>query len=573
MPYHPYTIAIGLALAAGVGSVGSARAAKNGNGNGNGNGGPVSGFVQFVTDKRAYLNRGALDGLAPRQVVPLTRGGRGAGSCTIDAVAEHQATCVGGRPRSGDAFRVMRTSARAGKRKPERAPVELPPLIDAKTLATRAAVVADTTIEKVEFTGKRAFGANSTATVSPGFATWLTQPDPQGGYAQERVDGAVHGVEIGSTGLRFDGAFSALRWHTPATLERFRSGTATQFYLWEAEASMRSREVGEGSRTVLAAGRIWPFHAPGLTLLDGVQIGRENEAKTAEGGAYGGLIPSAIGLVPAFDLWAAGVYGSLIQTGTKESLLRVAREEARVGIWHGGAAGTVTEAEGLFETWLGPWRFGGGGRLRWAPQVNARPVAERAHFDVGVRPSLTSGGGLQIRYLGATLLPDAPLRAETVAGRGVVHAVADAHWDARPWLGFAVAGGGHREGDTERRQVFGWAEIRFLRLLGKLGGVWVGAEAEQGWVAGRSGYVQLVSRFERLQLLARGSFNATRFDDSAGGSTISEAGGYLSADGVILSWLRVRAWSMVRVPVALGGEAPVAGASGVIAGASLTGGF
>ena len=555
-------------LASWAGSVDDARAAaKAGNGT-------VVGFVQFVTEKRAYLNRGSLDGIAARQTVPLTRAGRGVGSCTIEAVSERQATCVGGRPRSGDAFRVARASNRTSKRKPGTAPAALPPLIDDRTLATRAAVVAEASLEKVEFTGKRAFGAHSTATVSPGFATWLTQPDPQGGYSQERIDGAIHGVEIGSTGARFDGAFSALRWRTPPALERFRSGTTTQFYLWEAEASTRRREAGAGSHTVLAAGRLWPFHTPGLTLLDGVQVGRENDDKTAEGGVYGGLIPSALALSPSFDLWAAGLYGSLIQTGRKGAILRLAREEARVGIWHGAAAGTVTEGEGLFESWLGRWRIGGGGRMRWAPHVNARPVVERAHLDIGVRPSLTAGGGLQIRYLGATLLPDAPLRAETGAALGVLHAVADAHWDARSWLGFAGAAGGHREGDTGRHQVYGWGEIRFLRLLGDLGGVGFGAEIEQGWIAGRSAYAQLMARFaERLQILARVSASATSFVGPTGGSTASEAGGYLSADGVIASWLRVRAWSLLRVPVVVEGQPPPPGASGLIAGASLTGTF
>ena len=227
------------------------------------------GRVQFVTDKRAYLDRGAADGLSPGQALPFARGGRAAGSCTVDTTSDHGATCVGGRPRVGDTFRPTRALAK----KVQRRAAALAPVVDDETLVARAAIVSDSAIDKVDFSGKPAFRSHSTAEITPGFSVWFTRPDAQGGsYAQERIDGTIRGVALGFGGLHFDGAFSAIRWSAPAGQERFRADTPTQFYLWEAEVTRRVEEGG----TVVAVGRLWPFHTPGLTLLDGVQLGRQN---------------------------------------------------------------------------------------------------------------------------------------------------------------------------------------------------------------------------------------------------------------------------------------------------------
>ena len=523
------------------------------------------GSVQFVTGKRAYLDRGTTDGLAVGQALTLSRAGRGAGACTVESASEHSATCLGGRARVGDTFRSPRPRrAQAQRRAPTLAPV-----VDEDTLVTRAAVISAGPIDKVEFTGKRAFRGHRSAEVTPSFTTWFSQADPEGGsYTQERIDGAIRGVELASTGLRFDGSFSAIRWSAPPGLERFRPGTPTQFYLWEAEASRRSQEGG----TTLAVGRLWPFHAPGLTLLDGLQLGRQSQDGTAEGGLYGGLIPTAAGLSPSFDIRTGGIYGAVAQVGTRRSVVRLAREEARIGVWQGTSAGMVGEGEGFAQAWIGPVTVGGGTRLRWASQVESGPAVEHAHLDLGLRPSLESALGVHLRYVGARLLPDAPLRSEIPLQGGAMHAIADLHLGLSPNLALAFSAGGHRESVSGLHQFHGGAEARLPRLFRRAGGVSLGAQVEQGWMQGGAVYAQIVGRWdERMQLLARLSADGTRFQTPAAAWNLQELGGYFSADGALAGWLRLRAWFMWRAPFQVQGAVPAGVSFGGAAGLSLAG--
>ena len=533
------------------------------------------GRVALVTDRRAYLDRGAADGLVAGQALAITRAGRSIGSCTLEVVGDHESTCTGHRLRVGDSFRAGRAGTRralaagaASARARAKVPT-LPPVVDDQTLQARAAVIADAAVEKVEFNGRHAFRGRATAEVSPGFVAWFTQPnDTGGGYAQERIDGVIRGVPLGQTGFRFDGAFSAQRWNTPAALERFRAGSPTQFYLWEAEATHR-RQEGDGGTTI-AVGRLWPYHAPGLTVLDGVQLGRENEARTAEGGFYGGLIPAATSLAPGFDIWAAGLYGALAQPGDRTSLVRLARQELRVGVWRDTR--TVTEAQGLAQAWIGPVTAGGGGRVRWSPDAGGGVAVEQASVDLGVRPSLASGAGLHARYVGATLLPDAPLRAELPLTGAALHAIADGYVELSSRLSLAGSAGAHREGGTGRHQLHAGAEVRFPRLFRETGGLWVGAEVEQGWLQGENLYLQFIGRgSEHLQVLARLSGSGTRFETPTAIWNLHELGAYANVDGVLTSWLRVRAWTLLRVPILVQGVPPIDATLGAVTGLSLAG--
>jgi hypothetical protein len=521
------------------------------------------GHVLFVTDKRAYLDAGSRDGLAPRQSLAISRGGRAAGACTVETVAEHQTTCVGARLRVGDTFRAP------GRREAKKtAPPALPPLVDDDTLTSRAEALADAPQEKVDFDGRASAHARGAVSVSPGFAVWRGQPSDAGTYSQERIDAAIRGMPLGA-GLRFDAAFSAIRWQQPA-LERFRPGEPTQFYLWQAEVNRREMDA----RTVFSLGRIWPWHAPGLTGLDGFQLGRRNADQTAEAGAYAGFVPTATSLAPQIDAWAAGLYGALAQAGAKSALLRAAREELRAGAWHTPETGTVAEAEGLAQIWVGGVSLGGTGRAAYASAFDRRPVLERATFDLASRPTLAFGGGLHVRYFGESLPDGAVLRDEVPALAGSAHGLADLRWDPRPWVGLATYAGADRDAATGRHLLHAGAELRLPRLLGDFGGVWLGGAGEDGWLRGFTGYGQLVGRFRaRVQLLARASLGATEFETPTAAPNLWELGGYVHLDGALSSWLRLRAWSLLRAPFLVQGEPAVDASPSFTAGSSLTGTF
>src|SRR6185295_14379097 len=128
-------------------------------------------------------------------------------------------------------------------------------------------------------------------------------------------------------------------------------------------------------------------------------------------------------------------------------------------------------------------------------------------LDLNVRPTLDVAGGLHLRYVGAALLPDAPLRAEVPAAGGALHVIADGRWDLSPRLGLAARAAAHRDAETGRGQLQGGAEVRLPRLLRDGGGLWLGADVQQGWVKGEAVYLQLVAHHEeRIRLVARLSF-------------------------------------------------------------------
>ena len=533
--------------------------------------GGSGGRVQFVTDKRAYLDRGARDGLSAKQSLQLSRAGRAIGSCNVETLADHQATCVGGRLRPGDTFRLNGGAAsrkQASQVSSEtREPTALPPVVAEDSLRTRAAQIAASSIAKVEFHGVRGFGGRSRATVTPSITIWRTQSDPNGAYSEERIDGAIQVFDVGAPGIRVDATFSAVHWGTPSAANRFRPGQGAQFYLWEAEISKRRREAS----TVFAVGRVWPWHTPGLTLLDGIQVGRQNDSESAEAGVYAGLIPAALTVYPSGAL-AGGAYGALVQTGSTRSVFRLARQEARVGVWDASGAGLVVDAEGLAQVWLGPWNLAGGGRLRRAQALGSAPVIDRAYLDVGARATLSLGAGLHIRYFGAGLPDNATLRAEAPTLGGGLHATMDAHWDPFSWLGFAGFGGVHREKDSGRHETHGAAELRLPRLLGDRGGIAAGAEVEEGWMRARLLYGQVAGNLgDGVHVLVRASASATEFTVPQTAANIHEIGAYAHLDGQILSSLRLRAWSLLRVPFLVRGEPTTIPATGTIVGVSLTG--
>jgi hypothetical protein len=519
--------------------------------------------VQFVTEKRAYLNRGARDGLAPKQPVQLVRGGRALGTCTIETVGDHQATCVGARARVGDSFRLP---ARASTRKPP-TPPELPPLVEEATLRERAAVVAEASYDKVDFNGAHALAAHAHASLSPGFTIWRTEPDPRGDYALEELDATVQVYDVGGSGLDFAAAFTAMHWGARASIGRFQPASPNQFYLWEAEVTRRRAEAG----TVAAVGRIWPWHTPGLVMLDGFQVGRRNEAETAEGGVYAGFLPNPITTAPSTESWVAGAYGTLAQTGTQKGTFRLAREEARLGVWSGPGTGLVTDADLLAQTWLGVWNVAVGGRALLAPSVTPGPVIDRATFDLGARPTARLGAGAHLRYFGTPLPAVAALSAVIPTARGLLSALADVHWNVSARLGVAGFASFNQERDSGRALGTAGAE---LRLAGLGDGLSLGGELETGWLRGAFAYAQLAARAsERLRLLARMSVSATEFEVPAPAPNVDEVGGYLHVEGALAAWLRLRAWSMLRVPVLIQGALPTQTTYGVVLGGSLTGAY
>jgi len=528
---------------------------------------PGMGRVLFATDQRAYLDRGKRDGLAEKQSLPILRGGRVIATCTVERIAEHQATCTGARLHVGDGFRPPPPPSSPA---PKTTAAALPPVTATTTLQERAEAVGQTALEKVDFKGKRLFGGRTRVLITPSLAIWRTQSDAGPSTTLEQIDGAIQSYDVGLAGLRLDAAFSALRWGGGSAAGRFRPDERTQFYLWQAEISRRTDAAG----TVFAAGRIWPWHLPGLTLLDGVQVGRHDRDGSMEGGLYAGLLPTTLGLGPSTDAWAAGLYGMLTEVGQPRGLFRLARQTARLGMWHSPGAGWTADVEGAGQIWLGPTSVSGGGRVRLGGGGGARPTLERAYLDFGMRPTLAFGGGLHLRYFGVGPGDAAVLVGEVPSNAGAVHAVADVHADPWTWLGVAGFTGLHHERDSGRDLRHGAGELRFPRLLGPFGGASAGAEIQEGWTRARVLYGQVLLRAgPAFVAMARVSASATQFQTPEAATNLHELGGSLNLDGPLAAWLRLRAWVAIRSPWLVQGEAPPAPGLGLMSGGSLTGVF
>ena len=394
---RPIAFALVVAMLAGVGQ--PAARAQNGDAQ-------RAGRVRFVTQKRVYLDRGAADGLTGRQTVELFRAGAKAASCQIEILAAHTAVCRGNGSQVGDKFELPRVGRRPPP--PTAALRALPPPDDDETVARHARAIADAPHEKVDFVSKTGGGLAPRAWLR-GSATLYSEPGSPATYAYETIDADIRHVPIGSTSLRFDAAFTALRRQT--TIDpRFRPTVESMFYLWEAEITRRERDA----RTVFAVGRLWPWHLPGLPMLDGAQIGRRNAAATLEGGAYGGAIPAALTLSPIDGSWAGGI----LRGG----------DPGRRGRADAGATGGPGRRPRLHHG--GPGARGGGGRAGLVAPSGARgwrpppPCAARRRAS-GAR---ARAGGRAVRPDGIDSDPGAgPLpgrrRREpaAAAGRGAEH--------------------------------------------------------------------------------------------------------------------------------------------------------
>jgi hypothetical protein len=453
-------------------------------------------------------------------------------------------------------FRIVRASARATA-----PPHPLPAPAEDEALQARAEAIASTPVEKVDYRGPSSTSLPSSITIAAGVTAWSSYPAATGAYAAEQLDVRLHRLQLGETDLRLDVGATIMRWQTYLLTARFRPDTPTQLYLWEAEVSRRELD----DRTVFAAGRLWPWHVPGIPMLDGIQIGRRNEPGTFEWGVYGGLLPAELTLVPTFDAWTGGVYSALFTTGAAGSEVRLLRGEARVGVRESPTIGLVSEAEGLAEASLVALAVDGGARLRYASMVDRQVTLERAFVDVRL-PAMPSGGGwVQLRYTGVAPEQEPLLVAEVPALKGGYHALLDFYSAFHRTLRFGVFASGHIDRDSGLREFEGGLELGAPRLFGDIGGMSFGVAIGEGWLESRSGYVQLLATpLSRVRVRGRVSGTSTQLTTGDPMTDLLEIGADLQVEAVLTSRLRVRVRELARFPVLIQGLLPTGQLPGVV---------
>jgi hypothetical protein len=522
-------------------------------------------LVLWTSQRRAYLNRGEADGLEPGDSVRIVRDGQTVATCTVEFLSDHASACATGRAGVGDGFVLDRVRPAV----PPAAPTPLPPTIEAEDAQRDARIISAAPVATIAYRGPRALATRTRGEVSAGYAGWFTVPGSASGYSEERIDALVHGMPLGDSSFRANLAFTARRLQRTEAAARFRPGSATQFYLWQAEVVRRDDEA----RTVAAAGRIWPQLLPGVPLLDGFQVGRTDRDHTRELGVYGGTLPLTASLAPTADTWTLGLYGSQAHALSGGVRPRLLREEVRVAVRNSEAAGLVAEGEGLAQAWLAGWNVAAGGLVRKA-QHEDRPVWERGFLGVTVQAGSRLGGSAQVRRTGQRLADWENLAGELPNTQGTYHGSADAYWDFVPWLGLRAAGSVHHDEGTGLGTQVAMLELRLPRVWRDHGGLALACELGQGWVRSRTASLATALRLGNLARAQIGlSASSYTFTSPMTNPDTEEIAGHLNLEIALTPGLRVRARSLVRAPISAGGTFPDPAIVAMVFAAETAGSF
>lgn len=530
------------------------RPERTGNGAVKSSANPELGTVTYLTASRAYLDRGKADGLAVGAELSMERRGQGAGTCKVDSVGDHVATCVGAGVRLGDAFRAHPREA-SGFGAPG---VNRAPLSTAETARLREAVVS-APVAQVEFRGgggpvvvaeRRGFTADARLTDYG----WVN-----GGsnFHQERADVAVRGAPL-PWGLRLDVDASALAWtHRPGT---FLSPQTDFSQLWVRQAAVSGREPDRS--LTFAVGRLWPWGAPGVAAVDGAQVGWRSADGSWEAGAFGGGVPDPFTTAPALDRSAFGGYFAG-RAGDRDALIS---HEGRISRMAAPEYGSRWEAEERVRAFLfraldlgAEVRFGvGGAQAPWA--------LDAARLDADWRIGESLRVDAAARYVGSEAIDLVAIGA-LAPGTRSLHGDATVAYALTPWMTVSLLGSGARDLDQLVGRALAGAEVALPSMFGAAGGLSAGWLEERGWIGGRSPYVQFnVQPARAFRLLGRLTYADQSVVTPLGpGPQTQELALFVSAEYAINRWLTARCLAAGRTELLFfgGGEGDLSVPSGV----------
>jgi len=488
----------------------------------------TTGRVQYATARRLYLDVGAREGLLAGSTLRLVRGGKQVGICRIESVSETHATCSGaGRP--GDTFALPK-SAQAQSAAEKAAP----PLSGTETARRQRALEA-ARFAKVEYRGPGSLPAILSGRTEVQIAHTSYGSQQFGPWQEERVDVWVRGAPVGA-GFALYADLSARHWSPPAgTL--VRPAAASQLYVWEAALARRPLDGG----FTMAVGRVRPWSVPGSTVIDGGQVGYRTQGNF-ELGVFGGAVPDPNTLAPDFARRTGGAYLAMQRAGDANSPLRFLRNELRLAYSDSPELGRRYEGEALTQISLGGV-LDVGAQARASHGETGTSSLDAVAVDAGLRPfsSFSLLGGF--RYQGVPV-PERDGLAAAMLGGAARHADLTAMWEVASWLTVSGVSGLMKDLTTGLTRRYLGPELGLPRLFGDVGGVSVGYLEEDGWSAGRSGWVQVVTRRPRfLQILLRASWFQTRTDD---GLPEDEVGLYAGIDAQVGSNVSLRVAAMGR---------------------------
>ncbi|MBM4280019.1 MAG: hypothetical protein FJ137_04470 [Deltaproteobacteria bacterium] len=487
----------------------------------------VDGAVTYVAGPEAYVNIGRAQGLAAGTRLQLLRKNRKVGACDVVAVSDKRASCRGvgsPPPARGDHFVVALEApvdpavaadddlaadlaeldsdeGRARPRPRKRDAAALEALARARDVVQSAPLPL--LPSKKPATGTTTLAGRGRAVLRQ--QSWLSSSTPTGAFARTSLDVAGRGTlsvqglprAFGAAALRVSGDLLA-----PYD-QRMRRGELVELYVHGASVGV-DRGVVRGE-----IGRFYARRAPGLSLLDGAQLGVSLWNDRIELGVYGGLVPDLITTAPALARLVSGVYASLdvIPMASFMVLPRL-----RVGVASDPAFETPrVEVEGTNDVFFGNVaRLGASVRAGLGDGRGFTPSLDAARVDGDLRLSSWARAQAGYRFL-APLAIDRD-RSPLVPVVGGAHN-GDVGLYVSPWdtLTIGATGGVGRDILDDSVRSYVGPEVGLPRALGDLGGLTFSYQEELGEWPGRSGAVGAVLQpLPWLRVTSRLSSSSTR---------------------------------------------------------------
>ncbi len=475
------------------------------------------GQVLGVTGRRAYLDAGARDGLAPGVVLQLAPGR----ACVVERVSDRYASCTG-PARAGDRFDLIKDAG------PPRAPATPPPPLPPAEQDQRKAALGAARPALVEFNapivaaGLRPLRGG----VALSHSTWAAQGMTP--YQQERADASLHAPLGGPARIDLD--LSALRWSRRPATRVFRPDADWQLYVREASLSASGASFGA------TAGRLRPA-GPSALLIDGAQLAYKGAASQLS--LYAGALPDASTIEPGTSRLTGGAAWSITHAAD-ESVLRWARHEGRATVLS-LPEGQRYELEGA-----GLLSLGGAVDVSGDLRLAAGALAPAAGIDA-LRLELNARLGQSARLWGGIRHEAQPFPADAGAAAGPArHADLGGSIELADGLLVSASGGFAGEAGSGLYRAFGGPEVALTRLFGGAAVVSAGYQEERGWLNGRSAWAQCsAAPAGPVRALVRVAWSRDERSDAQSGAD-QELAVTAGAAARLLEWLEVSGSLMGR---------------------------
>ncbi len=513
------------------------------------------GRVSYVSSDHVYLNQGKLDGIRIGDRLEFFRG---RGSCQVDRVSDHYASCVGARVKPGDTFvakhppTIEKPSIGAAGR-----------ILSQRELDRRLNRVVSSDYNLVDYRGSTAWLARlrTPMRVSLSHQTWETVD--REAFNAERIDFVLNRTDTTREGLAAGARATMIGYTQRPDTARFRPNDDLQFYLWEGSLTYRDRSTS----TAYAVGRLWPWFTPGFVVLDGAQIGWRNPQRPFyEIGLFGGTQPDIITLSPDLNRWAAGAYAALTQRIGRLDI----RHQVRLGARNIPNIDVRYEGELQSQVWFAD-RFDFNFDIVAGLGQGFAETVTGLRADLGIKPfkALSLRGGFRLQdadNITDELFYDPFLAGRAIDGDGRLEL------QTTSWLWFRANAGYSEQAGLQERDFYG-PEIVFPRAFGEQSGITVGYERESGWIAGRAVYSQIDTITRRgIDAFFRASYFEN--DQDFNNQPYKELGFNTSLRVPIVRWIKLRTNFMVRLDITndpLLEQGPRQ--SGFIGSVTLTGNF